>query len=825
MSSRYSLGGEVHPEPALELTEVAIELDGEDTMSRRSMSFRSDCDEANSHRLLRGGRPPYPHSYSRRQMEVLTAVCDTILPSIDFDLYKRRTVPEPPLAAEESLRTFFATSASMAGTPQHIAGFISERMKHPLLGLLRMALFLLSTWYGTFICCGWLSVGTEFPYFRKFSDIELHRREAILRSWSSSYFTILRQLFNALKFLTLLTFFTQVDQKNENPSWAALGYCGPDPEFANRKKRPDHRQGKDGDGAEYGPLHGAVIDMESAEDGDIAASLRNSGFSVTIHRRTRSGKTVANIMKKLKGRGGECDDVDPAVTIRCDAVVVGSGSGGGVVAGEIAKAGYKVIVLEKGRYYARKTLSLLEGPTIDQMYEGGGVVATDDLGILVLAGSTVGGGSAINWSASIRTPEHVRKEWSEKNGLELFGSEAYTEALDSVCDRMGVQAKPLRLEEESLNSSVVRKGCLELGYPVSDIPRNSPSDHSCGWCCFGCKDGKKKGTQETWLVDAVESGNGAIISGARALKIVGVKQKNRARKKAAGILFQRANKEKDVVYFIESKVTIVACGALNTPVLLRKSGLRNPHIGRNLKLHPVQMAWGYFPEAETNNRSYEGGIMTAMSTVAANFSTTGYGAIIQTPALHPGMFSVLVPWVSGLDSKERMSRFSRTAHVFALARDRGSGVVDLPRSLSYQLAKEDEESLGNGLEKVLRILAAAGAEEIGTHHVGGERINVKRASYNEFERFVARAKERGVRGLSTPLCSAHQMGSCRMGVNPEESVVDERGESWEVEGLYLADASVLPGALGVNPMVTIMAVAHCTSKVVVDVLKRKKRTQ
>ncbi|CAN6461429.1 unnamed protein product [Victoria cruziana] len=695
-------------------------------------------------------------------------------------------------------------------------------MKHPLLGLLRLALFLLSTWYGTFICCGWLSVGGKFPYFRKFSDIELRRREAILRSWSSSYFLMLRQLFSSLKFLTLLTFFTQVDQKNHNPSWAALGYCGPDPEFANRRKQAGHGDDKDGGAAAYGPLHGGVIDMEGAEDGDVAASLRKSGFSVTTHRKKRTGKAAATIMKKLKRWGG--DDVQPALTIRCDAVVIGSGSGGGVAAGEIAKAGYKVIVLEKGRYYARKTLSLLEGPTMDQMYEGGGLVATDDLGVLVLAGSTVGGGSAINWSASIRTPDHVRKDWSEKNGLELFGSQAYTEALDSVCDRMGVQSNPLKPEEENLNNSVLRKGCLELGYPVSDIPRNSPSDHPCGWCCFGCKDGKKKGTQETWLVDAVESGNAAIISGARALKVVSVKRKNRARKKAVGILFERGNKDKDVVYFIESKVTIVACGALNTPVLLKKSGLRNPEIGRNLKLHPVQMAWGYFPEAETNDRGYQGGIMTAMSTVAANFGTTGYGAIIQTPALHPGMFSVLMPWVSGLDLKERMCRFSRTAHVFALTRDRGSGVVDLPRSLSYRLAEEDEESLRNGLEKVLRILAAAGAEEIGTHHTEGERINVKQASYNEFEKFVARAKEKGVKGLSTPLCSAHQMGSCRMGVKPEESVVDERGESWEVEGLYLADSSVLPGSLGVNPMVTIMAVAHCTAKVVVDVLNRKSRS-
>ena len=84
--------------------------------------------------------------------------------------------------------------------------------------------------------------------------------------------------------------------------------------------------------------------------------------------------------------------------------MIGSGSGGGIVAGVLAKAGYKVLVLEKGNYFARKNLSLLEGPTMDQMYLSNGLLATDDMGVLVLAGSTVGGGSTINWSASIKTP-------------------------------------------------------------------------------------------------------------------------------------------------------------------------------------------------------------------------------------------------------------------------------------------------------------------------------------------------------------------------------------------------------------------------------------
>ncbi|XP_058103747.1 long-chain-alcohol oxidase FAO4A-like isoform X2 [Magnolia sinica] len=667
-------------------------------------------DGMGSHWLLRGGRPPYVNHLSRRKMATLTAICDTLLQSIDVS----------SSTEDESLQMFFHASSSANGTPQH------------------------------------------------------------------------------------------ADEKNENPSWKAIGYCGPDPDFINQRRQaqlPEEegtKQGEEAEAERLGPLHRALVDMENPK-GIILENLQKAGFTVSVH--------------NCKGKNPS--PLSP-LTISCDAVVVGSGSGGGVVAGVLAKAGYKVVVLEKGNYFARCNLSLLEGPSADQMYEGGGMVATENLSALFLAGSTVGGGSAINWSASLRTPDHVIREWSNEYDLELFGSKAYKQALDAVCERMGVQSE---VENEGFNNAVLRKGCLEMGYPVSNIPRNSTSDHYCGWCHLGCKDGKKKGTQETWLVDLADSGNGVILPGCMALKVLHKSKKGR--NVATGVVFEYINRRgmKDV-YVVESKVTIVACGALRTPLLLKKSGLKNAHVGKHLHIHPTAMAWGYFPETsgwpEEGKKSYEGGIMTAMSTVVANFKTSGYGAVIQTPSLHPGMFAGVMPWISGLDIKERMTKFSRTAHIFALARDKGSGKVNYPKSLTYKLDDIDEENLQRGLEKMLRILAAAGAEEIGTHHCKGEILNVKQASSHEFERFVKRESRRRLKDLSTPICSAHQMGSCRMGVSPKQSVVNQRGETWEVEGLFIADTSVFPTALGVNPMVTVQAIAYCTAQSIIEVLRRKK---
>lgn len=500
--------------------------------------------------------------------------------------------------------------------------------------------------------------------------------------------------------------------------------------------------------------------------------------------------------------------------------MVGSGSGGGVVAGFLAEAGYKVLVLEKGSYVAKKDLSLLEGQALDQMYLGHGLMGTKYMDVLMIAGSTVGGGSTINWSASIRTPPHVINEWSQKYKLELFATEKYQNALDVVCKRMGVQSE---FDHEGFNNMILRKGCEELGYPVETIPRNAGSDHDCGFCCLGCKDGKKKGTTETWLMDLIQSGNGAILPECEAIKVI-IDEKGRKTAAGIGFTFDNDHGVRETA-IVESKVTVIACGALSTPPLLKTSGLKNPNIGKHLHLHPVVMAWGYFPEDSwppAMEKSYEGPIMTAMSTIVSNSEESGYGAIIQTPSLHPGLFSALMPWNSGTDIKTRLLKFSRTAHVFALARDKASGTVNSANNISYTIEDLDEENLSKGIEKVLRILAMAGAEEIGTHHREGRVLNVKETSQDEFEKFVKEESRRPLKYLEAPVCSAHQMGSCRMGVDSKNSVVNQMGECWEIEGLFLADSSVFPTALGVNPMVTVQATAYCTAQSVVDVLGKSK---
>ncbi|KAI4343320.1 hypothetical protein MLD38_027842 [Melastoma candidum] len=394
----------------------------------------------------------YMNTLTPRQMESLTTLCNTFVPQLD--------VPSC-VAADEATAKFYRTSASMTGAPEQLGGLISERMEHPKLRLMKLTLWLLSTWIGTFILCGMKSMSREFPYFRSFPQLPHKRREEIIMSWSNSAILQLRMFASAMKLLALLIFFTMVDEKDDNPSWKAIGYCGPDPEFKKQLRRltlpttpspipspprPPPSQHFIYHQDIFGPLHPGLIQMSTPRDA-VANSLQRLGFPVSICP-LKDNPTLMPF---------------PSLSIQGDAVVVGSGSGGGLVAGVMAKAGYRVLVLEKGSYCARTNLSLLEGPSMDQMYLQGGLLATANMGTLVLAGSTVGGGSAINWSASIRTPQHVINEWSNVYGLELFDSKLYADALDVVCKRMGVQSE---ISKEGFHNAVLRKGCNELGYPV-----------------------------------------------------------------------------------------------------------------------------------------------------------------------------------------------------------------------------------------------------------------------------------------------------------------------------------------------------------------------
>ncbi|XP_043807385.1 long-chain-alcohol oxidase FAO1 isoform X2 [Manihot esculenta] len=704
------------------------------------------------HTLLRGGegKREHKHRLFSAEMKTLASICETVLPPISIQ--ENETPPSKPV------QDFFAASGFQAPLPDEIAELISQRGLIEILIAMRLVLLMLSTKIGTVLLCGTLCLRKNWPYINTFSGMSLTDREKVLQKWFRHwFFTPIRLTFILLKVACLYVFFSRANEDGENPAWEAIDYRIEEDMSPN-------------EGPKERPLEEGIIETMRENDSTLLHNLAQKGLRVTKYPRN-------NLCK-----------------INCDVAIVGSGCGGGVAAAMLATSGQKVVVLEKGNYFTAKDYSGLEGPSHKQLYESGGILPTADGKVMILAGSVVGGGSAINWSACLNTPKPVLKDWAENHKLKLFGSSEYLAAMDAVCERIGVT---VNCKEEGFQNQVLRKGCQKLGLEVNPVPRNSSETHYCGSCGYGCKQGDKKGIDSTWLVDAVKHG-AVIITGCKAERFILEKNKSgsKKKKKCLGVMAKSLSNDIQMKLQIEAKVTISACGALLTPPLLITSGLKNPNIGRNLHLHPVLMTWGYFPEsnAEFKGKSYEGGIITSVHNVLSEDSTVR--AIIENPQLGPASFASLAPWESGLDIKTRMVRYSRTAHMITIIRDRGSGQVKAEGRISYNLDALDKENLKAGLRQSLRILVAAGAVEVGTHRSDGQRIKCEGIGEEELEEFLDTVYAAG--GPLTPVqdwmvyTSAHQMGSCRLGISETEGAVDENGETWEAEGLYVCDASVLP---------------------------------
>jgi choline dehydrogenase-like flavoprotein len=343
------------------------------------------------------------------------------------------------------------------------------------------------------------------------------------------------------------------------------------------------------------------------------------------------------------------------------------------------------------------------------------------------------------------------------------------------------------------------RGLERLGWHVAAMPRNVHGCEQgavCGRCGFGCPLGAKQSTLVTWLVDA-QSAGARIVPSTRAQRID-------VRSGTIRTVVARTADGHRVR--VRPRAVVVCAGALQTPVLLRKSGLSNPNIGSHLHLHPTTGVSGVFDE---EIRPWEGTMQAFYSDQHRDLDGAGYGLKYETAPIHPGVLVAFAPWESAAEHAELVAQLPQTTGIGLLLRDRGEGDVRVGRDgrprVRYRLTAEDIRHVRIGVDGAAQILEAAGARWIFSSHARPVAYERGRGSRSQF---VREADAVGYAAGRCTFYAFHPMGSARLGPSSEMSATKPTGETWDAPGIYVMDGSSFPSASGVNPMITIEAIAH-----------------
>ena len=474
--------------------------------------------------------------------------------------------------------------------------------------------------------------------------------------------------------------------------------------------------------------------------------------------------------------------------VEADAVVIGSGAGGGVAASILAAAGRRVVVLERAAMVTEAGFGGPELAGLGALFLDRGLAATTDRWISIRAGSAVGGGTVVNWSSSLRAPAEVREEWRAAGiGDDLDEHYAAIEAEINV-----------NLDESIPNGPNARlaAGLDALGIAHQRIPRGVRGCTDCGPCAVGCRIGAKQSSLRTTLV-------AACANGAEILDRSEVRRVLLEGGRAAGVVVAVPGGE----ITVRAPLVALAGGSILSPAVLLRSGIAMATAGRGLHIHPVSAVAGVYDESLA---PWSGAPQAVMSDAFGGVDGR-WGFRLEAAPTHPGLIATGFPWWSSRDHRETMTHCDGIAAFLALVRDRTEGRVSLARdggvSIRYAPGAADRSLLARGSVQMAKIHRAAGARRI----IPLVTPPHEWRDGQPFEPWLASLGRRPIEANRILLFTAHQMSSCRIGTDPRSSVAGPDGQVHGVPGLYVTDASAMPTATGVNPVLSLMALARRTA--------------
>ncbi|MBS1118731.1 MAG: hypothetical protein H6Q90_959 [Deltaproteobacteria bacterium] len=476
---------------------------------------------------------------------------------------------------------------------------------------------------------------------------------------------------------------------------------------------------------------------------------------------------------------------DGDLTVECDVVVVGTGAGGAVVGRELAEAGLAVVFVEEGRYFDRSDFTGRPFQMQQKLYRrGGSTFSIGNVAIPIPLGQTVGGTTTVNSGTCYRTPDRVLGEWATELGLSELAPDrmgGYFERVEAV---LGVE--PARKELLGGNGRVIARGCKALGFTRhGPLKRNAPACDGQGVCCFGCPTDAKRSTNVSYVPMALRAG-AELFTGARVTRII--VDAGRAR----GVVAQT---ETGHALTVRARAVVVACGAILTPLLLEAQGLGtgSGQLGKNLSIHPAAGAlaefdeqilpWNGIPQGYSIEELHEEGILFEGAMVPLEMTMS------VTQMIGPKLIQLA-------ESFDHVSSFG------FLVEDTSRGSVSSVRGqpmIRYWLGDKDVAHIKRGMDVLAQVYFAAGARRVHTPIHGFDVL--------ESPADLAALRRATIRPWDLDLSAYHPLGTARMGSDPRSSVVGPDHQVHDTKGLYVVDGAAVPSSTGVNPQVTIMALA------------------
>jgi choline dehydrogenase-like flavoprotein len=465
---------------------------------------------------------------------------------------------------------------------------------------------------------------------------------------------------------------------------------------------------------------------------------------------------------------------------RFEVVVVGSGAGGGVVAGELAMRGRSVLLLEAGNHLTAADFVRWESKAGHDLWwpiRFAFPVGEPSPGpVALIGGRCVGGSTTINTKVALRASQRELDKWHAASGLRNDRGEPISRAdLDPYYDRVESYLCVRERTDWDLKPCVqtIKRGFDAVGATLEPVRMYTDENcMQCGSCLQGCPTNAGKSTLNTYIQRNLSTGALALRAGAAVQRIL---IENRGSgPEATGVEYLEPDGSRRRV---DADVVVAACGSLRTPQLLLRSEVPNAAIGRTLGLHPAQFVFGLFEEPQDAH------MVAPITGHCMDFAADDAGGFVveAVTVQDPIGFTVSLcdehgpMW--GAPLVEAARKYRRWVGLLNMSNDDNNGTVTLDPDGNEQFTSDFQPVEGDRIQAAFefsrKVLDAAGASEI----------------------------------LWSSMATTHMQGSCRMGSDPATSVVDSDAESHEVRRLYIGDSSLIPRTLSVNPSLTIMALA------------------